>query len=59
MTKLVVENEHYKDIMHYNEIGLCAQNTDTLLGRIVIITIGRAYVVIQKEEENLHFDLGF
>ena len=35
--------------MSYDEIEVCAQNIDTILGSIAIITI--------EEKENLHFDL--
>ena len=42
--KVVVKNGHQKD-MCYNEIGLCAQNKDIILG-FVANTSGRvAYVI--------------
>ena len=44
MARLVVKNGHQKDIMRLDEIGLCPQNIDTILGSIGIL----------KEKENLH-----
>ena len=38
---LVVKNGHHKNIMCYDEIGLCVQMVDTILGSIENITIGR------------------
>ena len=38
---LVVKNGHHKYIMCYDEIGLCVQMVDSILGSIVNITIGR------------------
>ena len=34
MARLVVKNGHQKDTC-YKEIGLCAQNKDTVLGSVV------------------------
>ena len=42
---LVVKNGHPKDIMCYDEIGLCAQNIDTILCSKVH-TSGRPHVFI-------------
>ena len=47
MARLVVKNEHQKTC--YNEIGLCAQNLDTILSSIVNIATGRAYVITSRE----------
>ena len=44
MAKLVIKNKHQNNTHSY-EIGLCAQNLDTMQGSIVK-TIGRAYVTI-------------
>ena len=39
---------HQKDTC-YDEIGLCVQNIDTILGTIVNIIIRRVYVILQRE----------
>ena len=39
-----------------DETGLCAQHIDTILGSIVN-TLGRAYVMVEREREKFHFDL--
>ena len=44
---LVVKNGHQKD-MCYNEIGLCAQNKDSVLGSLINRS-GRVYVIAQRE----------
>ena len=36
---------------YYNEIGLFAQNIDTILGSIVY-SVGRAYVILQRKRES-------
>ena len=41
---------YQKDFMYYVEIGLCAQNIDTILGSIAN-TIGEVYVIIEKVRE--------
>ena len=41
---LVVKNEHQNDTS-YDEIEVCAQNIDTILGSIANITIGRAFMI--------------
>ena len=43
MARLVVKNGHQKETC-YNELELCAQNKDNVLGSVVN-TIGRAYVI--------------
>lgn len=43
MAGLVVKNRHPKDTCH-DEIQVCAQNIDTILGSVVHITIRRIYV---------------
>lgn len=50
MKKVVVDNKHYKD-MCYNEIELCAQITNTILGSIVN-TIGSAFVITKRQKDN-------
>ena len=54
MARLVVKNGHPKDMCH-NEIRLCAQNIDTILGSVVNITIGGLCDSF-KCQENLHFN---
>ena len=49
MVRHVVKNKHQN--MCCDEIGLYAQNTDTILGSI-INTTGRAYVNILRERES-------
>ena len=44
MSRLMLRTDTQKDTC-YNEIGLCAQNKDTILGSIVN-TNGRAYVIV-------------
>ena len=44
MARLVVKNGHDKDSC-YDDIELCAQNILTILGSILNITIGRAFVI--------------
>ena len=41
---LVVKNEHQNDTF-YDEIEVCAQNIDTILGSTANITIGRAFMI--------------
>lgn len=42
--------------MGYNEIGLvCAQNIETMLG-LIVNTIGRVYVIVQRKKEH-RYDL--
>jgi hypothetical protein len=52
MARLVVNISYQKDTCN-NEIGLCAQNIDTVVGSKVS-TIGRACVIIQRVRETLH-----
>ena len=48
MARPGVKKRHQKDMWH-DEIGLCAQYLDTILGSIVNVTIARAYVTTQRE----------
>ena len=36
--------------MSYDEIEVCAQNIDTILSSIAIITIGRVFVITYKKK---------
>jgi hypothetical protein len=47
MARLVVKNGHQKG-MCYNEIGLCAQNLDAILGSI-FNTIWKDYVITKRK----------
>jgi hypothetical protein len=53
MARFVVKNGHKKDTC-FDEVGLCAQNIDTILDSIVN-TIGRVYVINWKRERNFNF----
>ena len=55
MARLVVKNGHDKDSC-YDDIELCAQDILTILGSILNITIGRAFVITWRERK-LHFDI--
>ena len=51
MARFRVKNGHQKDTC-YDEIELCAQNIDTILGSIVNMSIGsQAYVTTYEEQE--------
>ena len=52
MARPVVNISYQKD-MCSNEIGLCVQNIDTIVGSKVN-TIGGACVIIQRVRETLH-----
>jgi hypothetical protein len=43
MTKFLVMNKHQSDIYH-DEIGLCAQNVDIIIGPQVNIVVEKVYV---------------
>jgi hypothetical protein len=49
MAKVLVKNQHQKD-MCCDEIGLSAQNINTVLGAIVNTT-GKVYVNMQRERK--------
>lgn len=53
MTRLVVKNK-YKHETCYNEVGLCVQNSDTILSSIMH-TIRKVNMI--KLKENLYIDL--
>jgi hypothetical protein len=53
MARLVVMTGHQKDTC-YNEIGLCAQNKDTVLGSVVN-RLGRANVITYSERRIFFF----
>ena len=53
MARLVLKNEH--DDTCYNEIGLCAQNKDTILGIVVNINERTHLCDLLKRKKNPHF----
>ena len=52
MARLVFNISYQKDMCN-SEIGLCAQNIDTIIGSKVN-TMGRACVIIQRVRETSH-----
>ena len=40
MASFVCKNIDQKDILHYNEIGLCVQNTSIIIGSIIDMIAG-------------------
>ena len=54
MARLVVKNDGHQKDTCYNEIGLCAQNKDTILG-IVVNIIKRTSVIAYKGKKSPHF----